>query len=188
MTDNWSVTLIGQLDFYWQAHLLPRVAGLTDAEYFWEPVPGSWNLRPDGPGRWRMERASDAPADGPLTTIAWRMTHLTVEIFESRYRAFFGGEGPDQWAPGERILASGQLAGTAEAALAHLTDAYTRWRNAVADLSEDALLAPLGPKGADFASSSMAELVLHLNREAMHHGGEICLLRDLYRDQVTCRT
>jgi hypothetical protein len=27
----------------------------------------------------------------------------------------------------------------------------------------------------------MAELVLHLNREAIHHGAEICLLRDLYR-------
>ena len=27
----------------------------------------------------------------------------------------------------------------------------------------------------------MAALALHLNREAMHHGGEIGLLRDLYR-------
>jgi hypothetical protein len=27
----------------------------------------------------------------------------------------------------------------------------------------------------------MAELVLHINREALHHGAEICLLRDLYR-------
>jgi hypothetical protein len=27
----------------------------------------------------------------------------------------------------------------------------------------------------------MAALVLHINREVMHHGGEIGLLRDLYR-------
>jgi len=27
----------------------------------------------------------------------------------------------------------------------------------------------------------MAALVLHLNREVMAHGAEICLLRDLYR-------
>jgi hypothetical protein len=27
----------------------------------------------------------------------------------------------------------------------------------------------------------MAELVVHINREVMHHGAEICLLRDLYR-------
>jgi len=26
----------------------------------------------------------------------------------------------------------------------------------------------------------MAELVLHINREAIHHGAEIALLRDLY--------
>jgi hypothetical protein len=31
----------------------------------------------------------------------------------------------------------------------------------------------------------MAELVLHINREMLHHGAEIALLRDLYlwRDQ-----
>jgi hypothetical protein len=28
---------------------------------------------------------------------------------------------------------------------------------------------------------SMAELVLHINREMLHHGAEIALLRDLYR-------
>jgi hypothetical protein len=27
----------------------------------------------------------------------------------------------------------------------------------------------------------MVTLVLHINREAIHHGAEICLLRDLYR-------
>lgn len=27
----------------------------------------------------------------------------------------------------------------------------------------------------------MAGLIAHVNREAMHHGGEICLLRDLYQ-------
>jgi hypothetical protein len=29
----------------------------------------------------------------------------------------------------------------------------------------------------------MAELVLHISREAIHHGAEILLLRDLYRAQ-----
>jgi hypothetical protein len=27
----------------------------------------------------------------------------------------------------------------------------------------------------------MAALILHINREALHHGAEISLLRDLYR-------
>ena len=29
----------------------------------------------------------------------------------------------------------------------------------------------------------MAELILHINREIIHHGAEINLLRDLYRWQ-----
>lgn len=29
----------------------------------------------------------------------------------------------------------------------------------------------------------MAALVVHINREALHHGAEIALLRDLYRWQ-----
>jgi hypothetical protein len=31
----------------------------------------------------------------------------------------------------------------------------------------------------------MAELVLHINREAIHHGAEVLLLRDLYRTTGT---
>jgi hypothetical protein len=27
----------------------------------------------------------------------------------------------------------------------------------------------------------MAALILHISREAIHHGAEVCLLRDLYR-------
>jgi hypothetical protein len=29
----------------------------------------------------------------------------------------------------------------------------------------------------------MAALVLHINREVLHHGAEIALLRDLYRSR-----
>lgn len=180
MAISWSTALAGQLEFYWEAHLRPRLAGMSDEEYFWEPADGCWSLRPAGGGRWRLDQGPQrSPA--PLTTIAWRMTHLSVECFESRYRAFFGGEGPDQWSPGQRILDSGELPGGAAEAIAYLENAYRRWLDAVAGLSEKELLAPLGPKGADFAELPMAELVLHLNREVMHHGGEICLLRDLYR-------
>jgi hypothetical protein len=31
----------------------------------------------------------------------------------------------------------------------------------------------------------MAALVLHIHREAIHHGAEIALLRDLYAHQTT---
>ncbi len=31
-----------------------------------------------------------------------------------------------------------------------------------------------------WAQAPMAELVLHINREMLHHGAEVALLRDLY--------
>lgn len=40
------------------------------------------------------------------------------------------------------------------------------------------LQAPCGEP--DFEQDPMAALVLHINREVIHHGAEISLLRDLY--------
>ena len=94
MTDiDWNFQLAEQLDWHWRGQLRPRLDGMTDAEYRWEPVPGAWNVRPRGTGT--------APV------------------------AVGAGEGP-------------------------------------------------------WAQASMAELVLHINREMLHHGAEIALLRDLY--------
>lgn len=53
--------------------------------------------------------------------------------------------------------------------------------SAVRDLDEEAFTRPVGPKEGQWADQPFAGLVFHLNREVMHHGGEICLLRDLYR-------
>ena len=40
MTFNWGALLVAQLEFYWEVHLRPRLEGLSDEEYFWEPVEG----------------------------------------------------------------------------------------------------------------------------------------------------
>lgn len=83
-TTEWNPLLLDQLDFHWTYALRPRLEGLTDAEYLWEPAPGAWSIRPRG------------PAEGP------------------------------------------------------------------------------------FAEAPLAALVLHIHREVIHHGAEICLLRDLH--------
>jgi hypothetical protein len=36
-----------------------------------------------------------------------------------------------------------------------------------------------------WAEESYAALVLHINREVIHHGAEVLTLRDLYRNRVT---
>jgi hypothetical protein len=65
----------------WQAsgdRLGRRLAGLTDAEFFWEPVPGRWTVRqrPAEPGRWEIDYDWPPPDPPPFTTIAWRRVHI----------------------------------------------------------------------------------------------------------------
>ena len=71
-------SLITTFDYVW-ARLTSRLSGLTDEEYFWEPVAGCWSLRQDGHGRWHLDGGGGggpAPDPVPVTTIAWRLGHL----------------------------------------------------------------------------------------------------------------
>src|ERR1700685_63770 len=47
---GWNFQLAEQLDWHWREQLRPRLNGMTDAEYRWEPEPGAWNVRPRGTG------------------------------------------------------------------------------------------------------------------------------------------
>jgi hypothetical protein len=42
---DWTNELDKQLSWHWENALRPRLDGLTDQEYFWEPVPGMWSVR-----------------------------------------------------------------------------------------------------------------------------------------------
>jgi hypothetical protein len=180
-TPDWCNLLTGQLAFYWEAHLRPRLAGLTDEEYFWEPLEGCWSVRPDARGNYRLEVGPDT--DPPaVTTVAWRMMHIAVGCFVTRSSTFFGdGSVPadaDMFDPRHVPV---DLPHTAAEAVAFLDDSYQQWHGHVSALDPAALSAPLGPKGAYFSAEPMAALIVHVNREVMHHGGEIGLLRDLFR-------
>jgi hypothetical protein len=182
MAVNWGELLVGQLDFYWTALLWPRLAGLTDAEYLWEPVEDCWTLRAGPDGRLVLDAAAPDPDPAPVTTIAWRMVHIGAYCLANRASAFFddGGAPPQVDMFDDRFVPA-DLPGTADEAVAFLDAAYRRWHDGVAALDEEALQRPLGPRGAYFGTEPMAALILHINREVMHHGGEIGVLRDLYR-------
>ena len=47
-------------------------------------------------------------------------------------------------------------------------------------LGAEKLARPCGPAEGPYADVPMAALILHINREMLHHGAEIALLRDLY--------
>jgi len=181
---NWSNELAEQLDWHWQHHLRQRLAGLTDDEYFWEPVPGCWSLRKRGTptettlvgtGEYRYEFVYPEPEIPPVTTIGWRLAHMIVGVFGERNASHFGGP-PTSWRDFD-------YAGTAKEALAQLDDVYATWIKGVRGLGPDGLIRPCGPAEGPYADYPLAALVLHINREALHHGAEIALLRDLYRDK-----
>jgi DinB superfamily len=183
---DWSFQLAEQLDWHWRVQLRPRLTGLTDAEYRWEPVAGAWNVRPRGTGtapvqvgagEFVIDFAIPVPDPAPVTTIAWRLGHLIVGVLGMRVASHFGGppvEYPTHRYPGD-----------AATALDQLDTCYAAWIEGVRGLGPDGLARACGPAERQWAQASMAELVLHINREMLHHGAEIALLGDLYlwRDQ-----
>jgi len=181
---NWTRALVtDQLGFYWDAHLWPRLQGLADDEYLWEPVPDAWSVRPGPDGKPAIDGMDQRPPEPPpVTTIAWRVLHLAVGVFYTRASTFFGdGSVPADADMFDVRHRPGTLPGTAAGALDLLERSYHWWTTGVLAMSDDELVRPLGPRGSYFRDQSMAHLVLHLNRETMHHGGEIGVLRDLYR-------
>jgi hypothetical protein len=97
---DWNTRLLEQLTFHWDAMLRPKLEGLTDDEYFWEPVAGCWSVRPrdratapvlGGSGALVSEVAFPEPDPAPVTTIAWRLVHLIVGVFGIRNDNHFAG-------------------------------------------------------------------------------------------------
>lgn len=52
---DWNEELVEQLDLHGNVWFLPRLQGLTDDEYLWEPVEGRWSVRPGDDGVRRMD-------------------------------------------------------------------------------------------------------------------------------------
>ncbi len=195
--------LLQQYDFAVQ-RLVDRLAGpaldsgngvevpvepLTDEEYRWEPVPGCWSIRrrADGPGaratlligagEWGRDSAeSPHPVPPPFTTLAWRMGHLS-EMLALRADHTHGSR--------SRSRDDYRFAGDAAGAVADLVAAAAAWRAALL-AADDAALDTVGhsayPYGSD-PEDPFLETVWWVNQEVLHHGAEIALLRDLYRDR-----
>lgn len=96
--------VVEQLAWHWDNHLRPRLDGLSDEEYRWEPAAGAWSVRPrheatapvlGGRGSFVVEFAYPEPDPAPVTTIAWRLAHLIVGVLGVRNAAHFGGPPTD---------------------------------------------------------------------------------------------
>jgi hypothetical protein len=178
---DWNGELIDQLESHWRHQLRPRLDGLTDDEYFWQPVADCWTIsrrgassapKSFGAGEFTIDYGEPPHDPEPVTTIAWRLAHVIL-TFEHTAGAHLGAPPthPETF----------DYAGTAQEALRQLDDAYALWVEGVRGLGEAGLGRPQGPtQPPEFADAPMAKLVLYINVEVIHHGAEICLLRDLY--------
>jgi hypothetical protein len=119
----------------------------------------------------RMDAAPDPP---PFTTIAWRLSHIGAHCLGMRAANHFG-DGPYRF---EDVV----WPTTADDGIAFVSDAYDRWRTGVKRLGAERLHLAAGTAEGPYAMEPMAALVLHINREVIHHGAEVACLRDLYRD------
>lgn len=177
---DWNRTLREQWEHHWNHQLRDRLDGLTDDEYFWSPVPDAWSVRPRGTsaapvqvgaGDFTMDYAIPEPVPAAFTTIAWRLGHVIVGVLAARNASHFGAPAAsyDTW----------EYAGTAAGALDQLEAQVAVWTAGVLALDEAELRVPVGAK-EPYPDSPMADLVLHIHRELIHHLSEVCLLRDLY--------
>lgn len=177
--------LLAQFDFTVES-LLDRAQGMTDEEYFWEPVSGCWSIRRRdddrdvrmlGKGEWALEQDRiplDSP-NPPFTTIAWRLGHLSSGL---TLRA--------DWTVGSKSLGIDdiEMPASATSAIATLERSTAYWREALTTATTDEDLDQVGrssyPGGLD-PDIPFIEIVWWVNKELIHHGAEIALLRDLWQ-------
>jgi hypothetical protein len=148
-----------------------RCVGLSDAELLWEPVPGAWNLiaDPERPGEWTYPYDFDPPQPHPVTTIGWRLVHITADNRIYMEHAFGAGirSFPDLPVHATAAEALADWRASREPVVTWLDGAY------------DDELDELRPSHLGEAMTA-GEVVRILLDEQIHHGAEIALLRDLY--------
>jgi hypothetical protein len=169
-TETWRA-MRDSLDQTW-AQLSERLVGLTETEAMWEPTSGCWTIHAREDGSAVADWADPDPVPAPVTTIAWRLWHIAVDCLDSYSTRVFDRSGTG-------------LEGTAWVAdvatgLVLLDRAWQVFVAGLADVGPDGLFRLLGEGWGQFADSTILALALHAQREVVHHGAEIGLLRDLY--------
>ncbi|QBI53848.1 DinB family protein [Streptomonospora litoralis] len=176
----WGAEILDQLEFHWTTCVWPRLQGLDDDEYFWEPVEGCWSVRPRPDGSFSIDYAAPAPDPPPVTTIAWRLSHILVAVLEMRLDHHFGD---GTLTPEDAVWPGG-----AAEALDRLDRAFRRWCAELRKLDDAAFAAPVGAaEPPQWSAFPFVTLALHVNREIIHHHAEVALLRDLYRSHPAHR-
>jgi hypothetical protein len=152
--------------------------GLTDDELHFEPAPGMWGVRLKTELRTPLEEgAVDGPywmdtgdvprLDAPMTTIAWRIAHLTLGTWN--WNAIIAGS---EVPPEPALLAD---AAGALALWRSVLDAFVDM--AVAFTADDLAVEMDAWDG----KVTRSFLLSHVSLEIAYHSAEVGTLRHLYR-------
>jgi hypothetical protein len=157
-----------------------RLEGLTDEEYLWAPAPGSWTVETTPDGHVRAHPPWPEPDPPPMTTIAWRMSHIGDVLGMDRNWEWLGRTPPPRRSDGDD---DGDHPITAAGGIAYVTDRYDAWAALLGTLDDAELWRPLGPIARRYGDDLVIEFVLHVLDELIHHAAEVGVLRDLYRER-----
>ncbi len=159
--------------FDWAWHRLrDRLAGMDDTEYFWEPGPDCWSIRPTVDGGYRAEGPAARGEADHFTTLAWRVAHI-VDLLAAERNGPWLGLHPV-------VLDRTGAPATAADGLRQLDRAYASWSGLLQELTEDSINESIGPVGGPFGQSTRRSFLLHVLDELVHHGAECALMRDFY--------
>lgn len=161
------------------------LTGLTDAEFFWEPCAGCWTVHrrgevraasADGSGGWVIDYVVPDPEPSPVTTIAWRLVHIAAVNYLYWDYAFAT----------ESLSYDLEMPGDARAAVNWLADSQLPLNQVLDGLADGDLDRDRLTNWGEYRPTTW--ILSTLIKEQTHHGAEIGLLRDLYRNRDTLRS
>ena len=156
-----------------------QVEGLSDDEYFWEPLQGCWSVRPRGKARsarpsgrgdWVIDGEWPLAGPPPITTIAWRLVHLAAWTAIYWDWTFAGAT---------RSYDDFEVPGSATEAVLLLGRVQDEFASAVMRLTGSDLMEMRPVHWGEHYP--IATLVWQIAVEHLHHSAEIGALRDLRR-------
>lgn len=146
-----------------------RLEGLTDAEFFWQPVPECWTIYEASPGHWTYHYAIPDPDPAPATTIGWQVVH--VATCKVMYHEYAFGAGRLTWPELD-------IPHTAASAMHLLQEGQGLLRDDLQNLSESDLDQPRRTNWGDAWPGWRIFWVM--TDHDSFHGGTIGSLHDLY--------
>jgi hypothetical protein len=189
------------LMLFMESYALNRAwTDLSDAEFFWEPFPGSWSIRPRdecrtpnpfGSGDWVADfddglvRASiQGTGVEPLTTIGWLMWHCGSMPGRAADLAFLGGDKAAESGWTSPYLADHPVFTSSNDAVGAMQTGWRSLDRALRASTDEDLERPTrfwGYAGFRGPPAPGYRIVASILNEISHHGTQVCMLRDLFR-------